>query len=234
MRKEINFRTHEGVAVKITVNPSGFIRIEKEGAPPKSLALLSFAKAALTNPVVVEPTEGGAVLYVSDQMWVFDASSLTLTKSEAEQAQQPSTQETSQVQQPPAPTPTADAMAAVASPTSERKEVKPMATNGYRPRWMVALEGILRAQGFSDEQIQHIIASVTSDSRRRVAETFDTSTPEGKVLAMLAGLVKQCRKHNINKLTHTIRIGDDEFKVVYLDGTASLFRNSERIASYPN
>ena len=236
MRKEIKFKTEKGVAVTITVNPSGFIRIEREGMPPKSLALLSFAREALTNPLHVEPTEDGAEIYTANSVWIVDANNLTLVKSELEPQEQPQVQQAPVVEpaaEPARPVQTVEALAAAS--TSERKEVKPMAQgNGYRPRWMVALESILRAQGFSDEQIQHIIASVASDSRRRTTETFDTSTPEGKIMAMLAGLVKQCRKHHINQLTHTFRIGEDKFEVVYSNGTASLFRNAEHIASYPS
>lgn len=242
MRREFQFKTLKGVAVKLTVSPSGFIKIERAGAQPKSIALLSFARSVLMNPssVQIEPTEDGAEILLPDSVWELDAENMTIVKSEheVETLQTPQTvveEEVVQVAAEQASEPEQQQPEKPQFKPSQRKEVKTM-QNGYKPRWAIALESILKSQGFSDEQIQNIIASVAADSRaRQPKETIDTSTPEGKIIAMLASVVKDCRRNKLSRHSFTFDLpSGDEAQIIYENGTASLFVNSQRIASYPN
>jgi hypothetical protein len=181
--KKFDFATLEGVAVTISVNPAGFVRVESFGKS-RSMALPKFARALHANPSAVsaEPLEGAVKLRLGDgSVWIVFAdtqhiSEVPATVVEEEIVEQPVAATQSQTPTP-APEPASDGNG------NETTQKSPK-VGSRKAAFFQALASVLAARGLSQDEIQDIIANLSATKRRNgVREHIDTSTPEGKLLA---------------------------------------------------
>jgi hypothetical protein len=230
--KELRVTTQDQIQVTLTISPSGFVKIS-DGQRQKSMALPTFTRAYFMNPsaVSVEPAVQSAKIVLPDgSEWVVHADSLVITKATktAEPVAVPVRSEpevATEVR--------VERVAAEAQPQQDdSQEVVSMSQNGAKtPRWAIALQAVLRSQGFSDEQIQQIIAAVSKDSRRKEREVIDTSTPEGKLLDALRKLWKTHKKFGITYSRSVSKDGREE--LVFENGVVYFKYDGQVIARYP-
>jgi len=228
--KELRITTQDQIQLTVTVNPSGFVKVS-DGRRAKSMALPSFTRAYFMNPsaVSIEPAVGSAKVTLPDgSEWILHADVLIITK--AEKQVEPAAGEVQSVPEQPKEV-RVEKIAAQVQP-QRQQEVVSMSQNGAKmPRWTVALQSILKTQGFSDDQIAEIIAAVSKDSRRRAErETFDASTPEGRLMIALRKLWQTSRKCGI---TSSVLRSPNGFELRYAEGTVYLYHNGELVARYP-
>jgi hypothetical protein len=230
--KELRITTQDQIQVTLTISPSGFVKIS-DGQRQKSMALPTFTRAYFMNPsaVSVEPAVQSAKIVLPDgSEWVVHADSLVITKATktAEPVAVPVRSEpevATEVR--------VERVAAEAQPQQDdSQEVVSMSQNGAKtPRWAIALQAVLRSQGFSDEQIQQIIAAVSKDSRRKEREVIDTSTPEGKLLDALRKLWKTHKKFGITYSRSVSKDGREE--LVFENDVVYFKYDGKVIARYP-
>lgn len=230
--KELRIMTQDQIQVTLTISPSGFVKIS-DGQRQKSMALPTFTRAYFMNPsaVSVEPAVQSAKIVLPDgSEWVVHADSLVITKATktAEPVAVPVRSEpevATEVR--------VERVAAEAQPQQDdSQEVVSMSQNGAKtPRWAIALQAVLRSQGFSDEQIQQIIAAVSKDSRRKEREVIDTSTPEGKLLDALRKLWKTHKKFGITYSRSVSKDGREE--LVFENDVVYFKYDGQVIARYP-
>jgi len=230
--KELRITTQDQIQVTLTISPSGFVKIS-DGQRQKSMALPTFTRAYFMNPsaVSVEPAVQSAKIVLPDgSEWVVHADSLVITKATktAEPVAVPVRSEpevATEVR--------VERVAAEAQPQQDdSQEVVSMSQNGAKtPRWAIALQAVLRSQGFSDEQIQQIIAAVSKDSRRKEREVIDTSTPEGKLLDALRKLWKTHKKFGITYSRSVSKDGREE--IVFENDVVYFKYDGQVIARYP-
>jgi hypothetical protein len=230
--KELRVTTQDQIQVTLTISPSGFVKIS-DGQRQKSMALPTFTRAYFMNPsaVSVEPAVQSAKIVLPDgSEWVVHADSLVITKATktAEPVAVPVRSEpevATEVR--------VERVAAEAQPQQDdSQEVVSMSQNGAKtPRWAIALQAVLRSQGFSDEQIQQIIAAVSKDSRRKEREVIDTSTPEGKLLDALRKLWKTHKKFGITYSRSVSKDGREE--LVFENDVVYFKYDGQVIARYP-
>ena len=231
--KELRITTQDQIEVTLTISPSGFVKIS-DGQRQKSMALPTFTRAYFMNPsaVAVEPAVQSAKIFLPDgSEWVVHADSLVITKATktAEPVAVPVRSEPEVVTEV-----RVEQVAAEAQPQQNNpQEVVSMAQNGApkTPRWAIALQAVLRSQGFSDEQIEQIIAAVSKDSRRKEREVIDTSTPEGKLLDALRKLWKTHKKFNVTYSRSVSPDGREE--LVFENGVVYFKYDGKVIARYP-
>jgi hypothetical protein len=229
--KELRITTQDQIQVVLTISPSGFVRIS-DGQRQKSMALPTFTRAYFMNPsaVSVEPAVQSAKIVLPDgSEWVVHADSLVITKATktAELVSVRSEPETATEVR-------VERVAAEAQPQqNDSQEVVSMSQNGApkTPRWALALQAVLRSQGFSDEQIEQIIAAVSRDSRRKEREVIDTSTPEGKLLDALRKLWRTHKKFNVTYSRSVSPDGREE--LVFENGVVYFKLDGKVIARYP-
>jgi len=227
--KELRITTQDQIQLTVTINPSGFVKVS-DGQRTKSMALPSFARAYFMNPsaVTVQPAVQSATITLPDgSEWIVHADALIITRAEkvepvaVEVRSEPEGPQEVRV----------EIIAAQVQP-QQQQEVVSMSQNGAKmPRWAAALQSILKTQGFSDDQIAEIIAAVSKDSRRRTEhESFDASTPEGRLMLALKKLWQTSRKCGV---TSSVLQSPNGFEIRYTNGIVYLYHNNELIARYP-
>jgi len=225
--KELRITTQDQIQLTVTINPSGFVKVS-DGQRTKSMALPSFARAYFMNPsaVTVQPAVQSATITLPDgSEWIVHADALIITR--AEKVEPVSVEVRSEPEGPQEVR--VEVIAAQVQP--QQQEVVSMSQNGKMPRWAAALQSILKTQGFSDDQIAEIIAAVSKDSRRRPErESFDASTPEGRLMLALKKLWQTSRKCGV---TSSVLQSPDGFEIRYANGVVYLYHNNELIARYP-
>jgi hypothetical protein len=178
--KKFDFATLEGVTISISVNPAGFVRVESFGKS-RSMALPKFARALHANPSAVsaEPLEGAVKLRLGDgSVWIVFADTQHISEVPATVVEEEFVEQPVAATQPQTPTPTS------ASDGNRNETMQKSPKVGSRKAaFLQALASVLAARGLSQEDIQEIIANLSTRRRDGERERIDTSTPEGKILA---------------------------------------------------
>jgi hypothetical protein len=192
--KKFDFATLEGVTISISVNPAGFVRVESFGKS-RSMALPKFARALHANPSAVsaEPLEGAVKLRLGDgSVWIVFADTQHISEVPATVAEEEFTQQPAAATQPQTPTPT-PASDGNGNDTTQ----KPPKVGSRKAAFLQALASVLAARGLSQEDIQDIIANLSTRRRDGGRERIDTSTPEGKILAAARRLFFYLKRHSV-------------------------------------
>jgi len=195
--KKLSFATLEGVAVGISVNPAGFVRVEAFGKS-RSMALPKFARALHANPSAVsaEPLEGAVKLRLGDgSVWIVFADTQHISEVPATVVEEEFVEQPVAATQPQTPTPTP---APASDGNGNETTQKSPKVGSRKAAFFQALASVLAARGLSQDEIQEIIANLSATKRRNgVREHIDTSTPEGKLLAAARRLFFYLKRQSV-------------------------------------
>lgn len=198
---------YNGNEITISVSPTGFVKISNN-RQNKSQALVSFARALLTNPSVVETEQiaGGVKIRLGDgSEWVLKVDDLLIVRADEYQISEKGGETVSKENN--------GATQPKKSRTSKLQET---------------LKSLLSAQGLNEQQINEILSAL---SIRKSEPQFDESTPEGKLQAAAYKLFKSAKKHNLRM--DRFKDGDIEFSYNADEGTYFIIFGGEVVAQWP-